>query len=154
MIHIEQTHRLLWSTFLKTIKQLHNVTWKKHIFYEKSERLNYKLKETLLRDRICFLNYSKLIPITLSILRTLTRAFILLSQIRHQSTKRTLYVTGEYVVPTFPSIFGGCSPSMGTILYLLTMAVKNKKNSILANDSPRQTLLPEIHIYINGFFSK
>ena len=122
MIHIEQTHRLLWSTFLG--------------------------------DRICFLNYSKLIPITLSILRTLTRAFILLSQIRHQSTKRTLYVTGEYVVPTFPSIFGGCSPSMGTILYLLTMAVKNKKNSILANDSPRQTLLPEIHIYINGFFSK
>jgi hypothetical protein len=42
-----------------------------------------------------FFKYSKLISITLhlSILRTLTLAFILLSQIRHQSTKRTLYVT-------------------------------------------------------------
>jgi hypothetical protein len=30
------------------------------------------------------------------------------------------------------------------------MAVKNKKISILASDSPRQTLLPEIHIYINN----
>ena len=107
-------------------------------------------------DGFLFLNYSKLIRITLhlSILRMLTRTFILLSQIRHQSTKRTLYVTGECVVPICPSIFGGCSPSMGTILYLLTMAVKNKKISILASDSPRQTLLPEIHIYINGFFSK
>jgi hypothetical protein len=80
---------------------LHKVTWKKHIFYEKKERLNYKLKETLLGDGLLFLNYSKLIRITLhlSILRMLTRAFILLSQIRHQSTKRTLYVTGECVVP-------------------------------------------------------
>jgi hypothetical protein len=45
----------------------------------------YKLKETLLGDGFLFLNYSKLIRITLhlSILRMLTRAFILLSQIRH-----------------------------------------------------------------------
>lgn len=34
LIHIKQTNRLLRSTFLKTIKQLNNVAWKKHIFYE------------------------------------------------------------------------------------------------------------------------
>jgi hypothetical protein len=78
----------------------HKVTWKKHIFYEKKERLNYKLKETLLGDGFLFLNYSKLIRITLhlSILRMLTRTFILLSQIRHQSTKRTTRITTISIV--------------------------------------------------------
>jgi hypothetical protein len=65
--NIEQTHRLLWSTFLKNVKWLHKVTWKKHIFYEKKERLNYKLKETLLGDGFLFLNYSKLIRIYMCI---------------------------------------------------------------------------------------
>jgi len=142
--------------FLKNNWTITYSTEETHILREKGTFKLYTEGNTLGRWKLFFKDFSKLNRITLhlSILRTLTRAFILLSQIRHQSTKRTLYVTGQYVVPIFPSIFGGCSPSMGTILYLLTMAVKNKKNSILANDSPRQTLLPEIHIYINGFFSK
>lgn len=46
LIHIEQTHRLLWSTFLKTISRLHKAR-KKQKFYEKRECLNHTLKETL-----------------------------------------------------------------------------------------------------------
>ena len=60
------------------------------------------------------------------------------------STNRTLKGTGPYAIPSRPTIGGGSSPSGGRILYLYTIAVKNKKSSFLASASPIQTLLPII----------